>query len=98
MAVATYAYPVSSVAEVPAALENVGASLVSETVIVKLSVTDAVPSVTVITTLWSPTLTPAGVPVRAPVEASNDSQAGTVVPAIVRVSDVSASDAVTVYA
>ena len=88
----------SSVADVPAVLEKVGASLVSATVIVKLSVTDAVPSVTVITTLWSPTLVPTGVPVRAPVEASNDSQSGTVVPDIVRVSDVSGSDAVTVYA
>ena len=66
------------------------------TVIVKLSVTDAEPSETVITTLWSPTLAPAGVPVRAPVVSSNDSHAGTVVPAIVRVSEVSASDAVTV--
>ena len=68
----------------------------SETVIVKLSVTVAVPSETVITTLWSPTLAPAGVPVRAPEEVSNDSHPGTVVPAIVSVSDVSASDAVTV--
>ena len=81
----------------PAVLEKVGASLVSATVIVKVSVTDADPSVTVMTTLWSPTFTPAGVPVRAPVEASNDSHAGTVVPDMVSVSDVSASEAVTVY-
>ena len=62
------------------------------------SVTDSpAASVTVRTTLWSPTSSLVGVPVRTPVLAVKVNQLGTVVPAIVSVSPVSASLAVSVY-
>ena len=68
------------------------------TVIVNESVTDSpAASVTVRTTLWSPTSSLVGVPVRTPVLAVKVNQLGTVVPAIVSVSPVSASLAVSVY-
>ena len=78
-------------------LEIVGASLVLATVTVNESVTEAVPSEAVITTLWLPTSSLVGVPESAPVEAVKVSQLGTVVPVIVSVSPLSTSAAVTVY-
>ena len=71
-----------------------GASFTLATDMVKLSVTDPpFPSLTVITTLWSPTFAFNGVPDKlAP---SNSNQVGTVVPVNVRLSS-SSSEAVTV--
>ena len=74
--------------------EPVGSSLVLETVTVNESVTDAVPSLAVITTLWSPIWASSGVPVNAP--AVQDIQSGTVVQVRVTVSPLSTSDAVVV--
>ena len=93
--VAVYVYAASSLTAVTAVLEMVGASLVFATVIVNESVTDDSESATVITTLCDPTSSLVGVPVSTPVLAVKDSQLGTVVPVIVRVSP-SASSAVTV--
>ena len=78
-------------------LEIVGASLVFATVMVNESVAVS-PAVSVIvrTTLWSPTSSFVGVPVSTPVLAVNVSQLGTVVPANVSVSPVSASAPVNV--
>ena len=76
---------------------SVGASFVLATVMLNESVTDAVPSLNVITTAWLPTSALVGVPVRTPVEAVKVSQLGTVVPAAVNVSPASTSDAVDVY-
>ncbi len=84
-------------AEVTAVLVIVGASLVLATAMVNESVTEVVPSLTVITTLLSPTLALSGVPARTPVDAVNVAQLGTVVPVMVSVSPTSTSDAVTVY-
>ena len=72
------------------------ASSVLATVIVNVSVTVVVPSLIVITTLWSPTCALAGVPAKTPVAAVKVDQAGKVVPVMLKVSPVSTSDAVTV--
>ena len=90
-------YAASSVAAVTAVLVIVGASLVLATVIVNVSVTDASPSVAVITTAWSPTSALAGVPARTPVAAVKVIQLGTVVPVRVTASPASTSEVVTVY-
>ena len=77
----------------------VGASLVLATVIVNESVTSPLlPSETVINTSFPevPTFALSGVPLRTPVDESNDNHPGRVVPVIVSVSP-STSDAVTVY-
>ena len=94
-AVTVYVYAVSSVAAVTAVLVIVGASLVLATTMVNVSVTDAVPSLAVMTTLLSPTLALSGVPVSTPVEAVKVAQDGTVVPVRVIVS-LSSSAVVTV--
>ena len=79
-------------------LEIVGASLVLSTVIVNESVTESpAESVTVRTTLLSPTSELVGVPARTPVLAVKVNQPGTVVPSIVSTSFASASLAVSVY-
>jgi hypothetical protein len=91
-----YEYAASSVAEVTAVLETAGASLVFATVMVNESVTEAVPSLAVMTTLLAPTLASSGVPASTPVEAVKVAQDGTVVPVRVTVSPLSASAAVTV--
>ena len=75
----------------------VGSSLVLATVMVNVSVTEASPSVAVMTTLLAPTLASSGVPARTPVDAVKVSQDGTVVPVRVTPSPVSASEVVTVY-
>jgi hypothetical protein len=64
---------------------------------VNVSVTEASPSVAVMTTLLAPTLASSGVPARTPVDAVKVSQDGTVVPVRVTPSPVSASEVVTVY-
>ena len=79
-----------------AVLVIVGASLVLATAIVNESVTEAVPSLAVMTTLLSPTSASSGVPVSTPVEAVKVAQDGTVVPVRVIVSLLSTSAAVTV--
>ena len=92
--VTVYEYALSSFTLVTAVLEMVGASLVLATVTVNVSVTDAVPSLAVLTTLWSPMWASSGVPVNAP--AVQDIQSGTVVQVRVTVSPLSTSDAVVV--
>jgi len=92
-----YEYAASSVPVVVPVLEMLGASLVLATTIVNVSVTEAVPSLAVMTTLLSPTLASSGVPVSTPVEAVKVAQDGTVVPVRVTVSPESASEVVTVY-
>ena len=84
-------YAVSSVAAVTAVLVIVGASLAFATVIVNVSVTDAVPSLAVITTLWSPTSSLSGVPASTPEDAVKVAQLGTVVPVRVIVVPLSTS-------
>ena len=66
------------------------------TTIVNVSVTEAVPSEAVITTLWLPTSSLVGVPESTPVDVVKVSQLGTVVPVRVTVSP-SSSEVVTVY-
>ena len=61
---------------VTAVLETAGASLVLATAMVNESVTEAVPSDTVITTLLSPTSALSGVPASTPVEAVKVAQPG----------------------
>jgi hypothetical protein len=91
-----YEYAASSVPVVVPVLEMLGASLVLATAIVNESVTEAVPSLAVMTTLLSPTSASSGVPVSTPVEAVKVAQDGTVVPVRVIVSLLSTSAAVTV--
>ena len=79
-----------------AVLVMVGASLELATAKVNVSVTEAVPSDTVITTLLSPTSALSGVPASTPVDAVKVAQLGTVVPVMVSVSPLSTSAAVTV--
>ena len=96
--VTVYVYAASSVAEVTAVLEMVGASLVLATLMVNVSVAVApAASVAVITTELEPTSPLAGVPASTPVDAVKVSQLGTVVPLRVIVSPLSTSAAVTVY-
>ena len=78
-----------------AVLVMVGASLALATVMVNESVTEAVPSETVITTLLAPTSALSGVPASTPVDAVKVAQPGTVVPVMVSAS-LSSSAAVTV--
>ena len=59
------------------------------TVMLNESVTDAVPSLNVITTAWLPTSAFVGVPVRTPVEAMKVEPARHIVPAAVNVSPAS---------
>jgi hypothetical protein len=96
-AVTVYEYAASSSTEVTAVLVIVGASLVLATAMVNESVTEAVPSLAVMTTLWSPTSSLSGVPASTPVDAVKVAQLGTVVPVKVIVSPLSTSLAVTVY-
>jgi hypothetical protein len=60
------------------------------------SVTEAVPSLAVMTTLLAPTSALSGVPASTPVDAVKVAQLGTVVPVSVIVSPLSTSAAVTV--
>jgi hypothetical protein len=91
-----YEYAASSVPVVVPELVMLGASLVLATVMVNESVTEAVPSLAVMTTLLAPTLASSGVPASTPVEAVKVAQDGTVVPVKVTVSPLSTSAAVTV--
>ena len=97
VAVTEYVYGESSVADVTGVLVKLGASLTSETVIVKDWTSDNDPSDTLSVTAWTPTSSllgvPANVAVPSPLSVS-ESQSGLAVAVIERVSP-SGSDVVT---